>query len=150
MIKFYIGEVKEILDTKFNIRFNLPGIINNIDKYPPASLISNKTHEVLVGDQIFIIQPNDMLEEWFYVPVKHDDYIGIRYKDATVDITDGKSITCLVSGGAIDQKIFIDSSGIKLSGNVEMNDVLGCCFNTKPVCPFDGLPHGSNKVDTID
>ena len=91
-VRYYIGKVEEI-DENFLIRFSIPDIMDNLSKYPIAyPRTSEHIQETIVGDSVYIIQPDVSTQFFFYYPTRLTNFVGLQFGKVMVDITDGKTV----------------------------------------------------------
>jgi hypothetical protein len=141
-IKLHIGVVISI-DSDYLVRFKIPSIAENMSKFPPAQPLTKKVQQILTDDQVFIIQPNDMIDEYFYLPIEHDDYVGLWYGNAIVNVTGGSEVVAKVSSKTTLDDILSDTDSPAIT--ISDSNIVASIKDTKLTITETGvIVHSAN------
>lgn len=91
-IKMFLAKVESI-DENYLITFKIPGILEDIEKYPKAYPSSAQhIQQVKVEDSVLIMQPDASQSFYLYSTIYLDNYTGLYFGNVKVDISDGKKL----------------------------------------------------------
>lgn len=155
--QFLMGVVTKVLDNN-EVEFKVPGVWENMTKYPMARPVNCHTFPTKVGDTIFVTRLYSDLMEFTYQPFDCKAFFGIKNEDSTIEckekeinITTSENVLLKVNGKEI-LKVNTSSgiTTVEVTPNAvgDPNAILNMPF-TCMNCFVTGVLHGASKVKMV-
>lgn len=156
------GESKNY-DSRYSsmaVRFKIPGVWENMTKYPIANPIGSHNYPLHAGGTIFVTQPSADVNVFFYQPLDFTEFFGIRNDKSTIEAkkeeVDVKSKIINIDSQeelliTVDNKEYIKIKNGKMhiiGGDALENPLLNKSF-TCATCFMTDAPHGTNTVSNL-
>jgi len=128
----FTGVIQEIDLESWNIKFSVPGIIEDLSDYPVANALFSHVRENKKGDEVLIIKPSSLQSEHYYwLPSWMDAFIGMKFGSNIIDLTRDGIIDIYTDkiSQKIKDELIINIGAVKLiinkEGNVQLSATTG-------------------------
>lgn len=165
MCNIFGAKIKELVEEGYQeVKFTIPGLTDNLSEFPIAKRIFKSATEIAEEDEIIVIQPSRDIQEYFFLPMNTQDFVGLYNLTNKIDITEENIIkihvdeekskiniedgSIIINNNNGDNEITMDSNYTHecKTGNVEIKASTG---NVKLVSGATGTAEVGNTIATV-
>lgn len=122
MCNIFGAKIKELVEEGYQeVKFTIPGLTDNLSEFPIAKRIFKSATEIAEEDEIIVIQPSRDIQEYFFLPMNTQDFVGLYNLTNKIDITEENIIKIHVDEEK--SKINIEDGNIIINNNNGDNEI---------------------------